>query len=378
MQNTRHTTRHTAASLLAPAFAVLAGALLAACGDDLVAVKGRLSDPAPQASAFRDTIADDALTTLYVLEQLPDGAFDYDFSDGSRLSGTLDRSTGAFDILQELPPGYYLVSVRDSGVVEFDGEGGAIAADYRETQAFVTGESIDYDVEARFQGNDLSISARELGRGTRIESLADRSVAGIVIRERWSLANVYVEDIELVYHAGGLRDVEQHWIRDDLATDVQPDHSGDFTFFRDGTGSGAFVRFFDHDIYAAYTVQLDEGGRQTTELIFEDPATAVTPDGVGLYQYDPDYSGTGLYTERYDDGSELRSDLAFQVDGSTDELFRFDEASTGFSPDTDGETHYRPDGSGTGLWRRHDATGVIETCNYSFDTAGNVLQVDCT
>ncbi len=158
---------------------------------------------------------------------------------------------------------------------------------------------------------------------------------------------------------------------------MQPDRTGDFTLNDDGSGAGDLVRYYDNEITSRYAITLEVDGSQTSALTFEDPGTEVTPDGLGVYDYAADYSGTGYYNESYDDGSQLYSEYVFNVDESSDELFRFDDASTPFLPDADGTTRYEADGSGTGTWARYDTTGVIETCAYAFDTAGKVLSLTC-
>lgn len=351
---------------------------LTACAEDLTAVKGRRTGPAPEISVFRDTIGDDALATVSFLAEVPDGDFSYSYSDGSTLEGTIDRNTGAFDILQQLPAGYYLVTVRDTGTMEESG-GYISRAVYREEQTFVSGAATRYDVEVDVGYSQLDVHARDLDRGIVIDGVVD-SIPSVAVRfvENWSLRDVFVEVIDTRYYASGdTRYLRQSWNRDELATAVQPDRTGDFTLNDDGSGAGDLVRYYDNDITSRYAITLETSGRQYSALTFEDPGTAVSPDGLGVYDYAADYSGTGYYNESYDDGSQLYSEYVFNVDESSDELFRFDDASTAFQPDADGDTAYKADGSGTGTWRRYDATGVIETCAYSFDTAGKVLSLDC-
>ncbi len=146
---------------------------LSACAEDLTAVKGRRTGPAPEISVFRDTIGDDALATVSFLAEVPDGDFSYTYSDGSTLEGTIDRATGAFDILQELPAGYYLVSVRDTGTMEEDGSGFISRAVYREEQTFVSGAATRYDVEVDVGNSQLDVHARDLDRGIVIEGVVD-------------------------------------------------------------------------------------------------------------------------------------------------------------------------------------------------------------
>lgn len=360
-----------------PLLAVLAAGM-AGCAEDLTAVNGRRTGPAPEISVFRDTIGDDALATVSFLAEVPDGDFSYTYGDGSTLEGTIDRATGAFDIVQTLPAGYYLVEVRDTGVMEETG--GFIArAEYREVQTFVSGAVTRYDVEVEVGNSQLDVRARDLDRGIAIEGVVD-SIPSVAVRfvETWSLRDVFIEEIETRYYASGdSRYLRQSWNRDELATAVKPDRTGEFTLNDDGSGAGDLVRYYDHQITSRYAITLATDGTQQSVLTFEDPGTTVSPDGVGIYDYAADYSGSGFYNESYDDGSQLYSEYAFFVDESSDELFRFDDASTSWAPDADGETGYEPDGSGTGTWRRYDATGVIETCAYAFDTAGEVLSLTC-
>jgi hypothetical protein len=362
---------------------------LAACGGDLTAVKGKVVDPAPEGSAFRSTFGDDALYYVVDLEGVTttsSGHFTQNdppgWPSGTYRTGTLDRATGAFDVVLTLPDGYFYTQVRDAGTLGFTGPA-IVSASYEEDRHDVTGHVSRYDAGFEISGVTLTLHAKNLDDGVLIDSSVGTFPDRLAVIEQHRLENVYREDIASTYwNAAGMPYLQQQWSRDELATAVSPDSTGDFTINTDGSGSGSLRYNFDHDIYQVYTVDQAADGSYTSTVLYEDPGTPISPDGSGVFHIAADFSGNGTYTESYVDGAGAVSgvrqeDYVYVRDGSTLESFRFDDVATAYDPDTDGDTTYEYDGSGTGEWRRHDATGVIQTCQYSFDSAGSILELSC-
>lgn len=360
-------------------FCVLATLLAAGCGEelvsDIISVPSRPADPAP-VSSFRSTLSEAAIELSFVgpLIQL-DGTVDAEYSDGSSWVGFVDVGSGEFDLLYTLPAGYNLISIHDQGAFDLDGyviEG----ADYRETWLYI-GTEARWDVSVALEGNEMTLVAEDLDRGTDVRGTTRFLPLSTIIDETWDLENGYLEEIQTGYFDAGEIVVEQTWTRDERSTAVSPDRQGRFEFREDGSGEGRLDWYYDHGITARYEIEQAPDGSAVGWLVYEDPGTAVSPDGEGLYQFARNGSGTGEYVERYDDGSELVILVDYAANGSFDEVFTFDDAATSFAPDADGTTHTRSDGSGDGVWRRFDADGVDETCEFTFDTAGVTQSLSC-
>lgn len=350
------------------------------CGDDFFEVKTKGLEPAPQVSAFHQTLGDPALNVSY-LDDVPldsDGDFTLSFSDGSEWSGNVNVATGAFDVTLELPTGYFLVSVRDAGTLVFDENTRVIGADWRQTRSYLDGSQTVYDMDFTIGGSKMLFHARDAARGTVVDGTITETFSLLRIEETWSLENEYRDDVTTTYYKGGNVYVDQQWQRDEIGTKPAPDRTGNFRLRADYSGYGVLTWHYDHGITAEYRITQDSNGAARYDIEYEDPATDFL-DGSGVYELDASYDGTGYYVERYEDGSELRNDYAFHFDGSTDALFRFEDPSTAASPDVDGDTHYAPDGSGEGSWQRYDASGgVAESCEYTFDSAGTITSLSCT
>ena len=366
----------SARCLLAIGFSVLA----LGCGDgivsDIVSVPARPPEPTP-VTAFRSTLGESAFSLLFVGDLIEsDGTVDAVFTDGSSVEGHVDIDTGEFDLLYQLPNGYFTVSVHDVGRFELDGSY-ILGADYRENYTYANATEARWDMSLDVDYPAMELDAEDLDRGTRVKCSTRILEGRVNFSETWDLENGYHEDITTVY-----RDVDpyvsQDWVRDEFATAVKPDRSGSLEFAQDGSGTGRLDWFYDHDITSVYEIVQDASGNATATLVYEDPATTVSPDGEGTYSFAANNSGSGVYTERYDDGSVLVSNDDYGVDGSTDETFTFNDAATIWAVDVDGSSFTEGDGSGTGAWSRYDGDGVTETCEYAFDTTGAIDQIDCS
>lgn len=354
-------------------------AITLGCGDgivsDIVSVPARPPEPTP-VTAFRATLGESAFSLTFVGELIEsDGTVDAIFSDGSTVQGHVDVDTGEFDLLFETPSGYFLVSVHDVGRFILDGPY-IQGAQYREEYVYANSAEARWDMSLEVDYPRMELDSTDLDRGTRVRCSTLILENRVSFTETWDLENGYHEDISTVY-----RDVDpyvsQDWVRDEFATAVKPDRRGALEFADDGSGTGRLDWFYDHGITSVYEIVQAADGSASATLEYEDPDTAISPDGVGTYSYLANNSGSGEYLESYEDGSEFQSFDDYGFNGSTDETFTFDDAATSWEPDVDGISYTAPDGAGTGAWSRYDADGVTETCEYEFDTAGVIQQIDC-
>lgn len=363
-----------------PFRALLLFALFAAgCGEeivsDIISVPSRPADPAP-VSSFRSTLSEAAIELSYVGPLIEaDGTVDADFTDGSSWVGFVDVDTGEFDLLYTLPAGYNLISIHDKGAFDLE-DYSILGADYRETWTYI-GTEARYDITVVLEGAEMTLRAEDLDRGTDVRGTTRFLPISTIIDETWDLENGYLEEIQTGYFDSGEVVVEQTWTRDERSTDVSPDRQGRFEFREDGSGDGRLHWFYDHGITARYEIDQAPDGSAMGALAYEDPGTAVSPDGQGTYQFARNGSGSGEYVESYDDGSVFTIVEEYSANGAYDETFDFDDAATSFAPDADGNTHTWSDGSGDGVWRRYDADGIEETCEFSFDTAGVTQSLSC-
>lgn len=349
------------------------------CGDevvsDIVSVPARPPEPTP-VSAFRSTLGEAALNLAFIGEYIEsDGSVNVSFSDGSQLSGSVDVNTGDFDLMLDLPAGYHLVSVHDVGNFRLDGEY-ITGAEYREDYTYLSGAEARWEISIVI-GGGMELEAVDVDRGTRVHCDVFFLAGRTTFTETWDLENGYHEDITTEY-----RDSDpfftQAWVRDEIATAASPDRTGNIELGADGSGEGRLEWFYDHGITSVYEVLQEADGDATATLVYEDPATNVSPDGNGTYSFQRDNSGEGTYTERYDDGSVFEENEVYGYDDSVSESFTFDDAGTSWAPDVDGTSYTAPDGSGSGAWSRYDASGVTETCEYELDTAGAISEIDCS
>lgn len=352
---------------------------LTGCGEelvsDIVAVPARPPEATP-VTAFRATLGEAAIQLAYVGSYIDEnGDVDLLFTDGSTLTGHVNVSTGEFVLDLEIPGGYYLTSVHDEGAFDIVG-GYIVGASYREEYTYISGTQARWEIDWTI-GGSMELDARDIDRGTKVHCLTRFLGESTRFDETWDLENGYHEDITTIY-----RDVdpyvEQTWLRDELATAVNPDRTGQLEFAQDGSGEGRLVWLYDHGITNVYEIVQEADGDATATLVYEDPGTDVTPDGEGTYFFEQDNSGEGTYLERYDDGSEFFATDEYGNDDSVNEVYTFDDAATPWTLDLDGGTYTNPDGSGFGTWNRHDADGPVESCSYEFDSAGTIFRIDCS
>jgi hypothetical protein len=360
-------------------FATALLALLAGsgCVNDLIAVKGRISDPAPQVGFIHETLGTSALEVqdLDYITTNPNGDFSVDYGS-SIWVGNVNFSTGAFDATLTY---YYdaLESIHDVGQLTFNA-GRIVTADYTETRAFADATTLQYRMRFAIISDTLNLHGVNLDDGTVIDSSVQSLIDRLQVHETWTRPSVSREIVNTAYFGGGsLFQFQQDWTRDDFATDVAPDIGSTVTINADNSGVGTLTSYFDHGITRIYHVSQSSDGSSVSTLTYEDPTTLVSPDGLGSYSFDANNVGTGTYAETYDDGSRYDVSYKFYVNGATDETYSYDDVSTPFKPDLDGKNDYLRDGSGQGLWHVHDKVGVTQTCQYFFDSSGTVSNLAC-
>jgi len=364
--------------ILALAAALCACLPMAGCGNDIIAVNGKLADPAPEVSALHAVLGSHALDIAY-LENIPtnpNGDFSVSYSDGSTFHGNVNHATGNFDVTLDISYSYN-TKIHDVGRLALFG-GSVSGATYAETFFYADSSIRSWDDQFTLSGPTLHLHAYEHGRDVTVVSDTTMNSFRVDFVETWDKPSTFHEDVQTSSYTTGTGEaLHQSWYRDDLATDVSPDRSANFTLYSDGSGSGQLTWFYDHGIYYAYDISLASDGSQDETVVFEDPGTQVSPDGSGTFHFNANLSGTGDYTERYDDGSRMHLLETFATTGSEVVDYTFDDAATAFTPDLDGHQDIHSDGSGSGDWNVHDATGISETCTYDFDTTGSVANLSC-
>ena len=357
---------------------LLLAALAAGCGDDIIAVKGRVADTAPQAGSFHSVFGTHAFDLLD-LPQVTDasGNFSVTYGDGTTFSGHLDATTGAFSATLALTQSF-TTTITDEGTLTLLA-GQVVSAKYLETRDFADGTDAHLDCGFTWDGSTLHLDARERERGLVISSDTTSFSSELQLDEVFTLPATFVEHVSTVYgfQSAGYA-VSQQWDRDDLATDVAPDRTASFQLKADGSGSGSELFQYDLGITQTFVITISTNGAYTSSVTFEDPGTAVSPDAQGIFSVDPNYVGSGTWVARYDDGSRESILEQYYLDGSVSDDFTFDDASTTFTPDLEGRNFFYYDGSGYGFWNIHGPAGVIATCTYSFDIAGAVSGLACT
>lgn len=196
---------------------------------------------------------------------------------------------------------------------------------------------------------------------------------GTIVHEAWHLAEgEYLIDGE--YDADGNFTGTTRF--DDPATEASPDY-----LVRDSRlDDGGFRQEVDsrEDGFSSHYIA-DFSAEGTTHYSFEtdDTSTEVNPDWVGSYHWDASGVGSGNYTQSFDDGSSLVVTDTFAADGSVEESWTFDDATTEQAVDQEGSVRYAADGTGEGTVTTHVVDGEAETCQIHIDAAGNTSVDNC-
>src|SRR5581483_11085046 len=105
--------------------------------------------------------------------------------------------------------------------------------------------------------------------------------------------------------------------------------------------------------------------------------TQVSPDYDGSYNYNADFSGSGSYTQHFDDGSTDAVSDVINSDGSVVESWSFDDASTEQSVDQTGQMTWQADGSAEGTVTTHVVGGGEQTCDVHISSSGAQTVDNC-
>jgi hypothetical protein len=112
----------------------------------------------------------------------------------------------------------------------------------------------------------------------------------------------------------------------------------------------------------AYTLVAHADGSMSYSFKTDDLSTQVSPDYVGQYNYNADGSGTGGYTQSYDDGSQLVVSDTINADSTWSESWKYNGAPPASTLQQTGSINYAADGSGSGSEVNYLANGQSQTC----------------
>jgi hypothetical protein len=193
------------------------------------------------------------------------------------------------------------------------------------------------------------------------------------MHEVWNLAaGTYVDD-GVVGNDGSFVGTETF---DDPNTAASPDWSANMTTNADGSFSQDVV-YNGAGFTSDYTYSVAVDGHADYSFKTDLTDTSVNPDYQGSYTYQADGSGQGSYTQNFDDGStDLVSDT-IHADGTTDETWKFDDASTAINPDQTGAMTWHPDGSGEGTVTTFVVGGGQQTCDVHIASNGSQTVDNC-
>lgn len=193
------------------------------------------------------------------------------------------------------------------------------------------------------------------------------------VHEVWTLA-------EGTYLIDGNYDAEGNFTGttrfDDPATEASPDYVVVNSQLDDG-GFRQEVNSQGDGFTSHYIADFAADGTTHYDFETDDTSTAVNPDWVGTYDWDANGVGEGSYTQDFDDGSLLTVSDVFAADGSTDESWTFDDATTEQAVDQEGQVHYAADGTGEGTITTHVVGGDPEICQIHIDAAGSTTIDNC-
>lgn len=156
---------------------------------------------------------------------------------------------------------------------------------------------------------------------------------------------------------------------DDPSTEQNPDWVLGNQEDVDGTVTQQVTTYLVHwQLNESVVVEAD--GAYSLSFGYDDARTEISPDYRGGYQFDATGAGSGGYHQFYDDGSDLEVEQQIAADGSFDQRWWFDDASTDQAVDQEGAAHYNADGSGSGTVTTHVVDGGTETCDLTVSADG--------
>ena len=363
--------------------AVMASACaLSACGDGRFFVRGELFRPEPAVPSLEDSKGEEAYNIVIIAEavnEIPDGVVSLILTNGTTLSGEIDRVAGTFHWIYKFTPSSSLATLEESGSLEFN-QNGLHRATYSEHAIYRNGNEKSYELDLEVDGNFIVLSGKD-EQDADIDSVTTIAFDRIDVLDVWDLENVYRQEVSTTYFLTRATNVaiSQEIVRDDATTPhATPDRFASFELYWDYSGVGNDVFNYSEGVTATHVSQFNSDGSSGEQLVYEDPRTTVSPDAAGTFDYLPDASGDGVYNEWYDDGSTWVAHYLFRSTYFDDVFWNYDDANNTLPTDLDGEIYYVPDRSGTGVYRRWDDGGPFEVCDYTFDTEDNVTELTCS
>ena len=283
---------------------------------------------------------------------------------------TWDGVTGAFhSVWQCESEGVVQRSITD-GIDNGDGTGTF-------TRTFMVGDAVievwSFEYHLSDDGLTQMYTATSDQGGTYEGAYTAGEDGGSIAHEVWTLA-------EGEYLIDGAYDAEGNFTGttrfDDPATEASPDYvviNSDL----DGGGFRQEVNSQGDGYTSHYLADFSADGATHYTFETDDTSSEINPDWVGTYDWDASGAGTGRYTQSFDDGSLLTVNDTFAADGSVDESWSFDDATTEQSVDQEGSVQYAADGTGEGTITTHVVGGEAETCQIHIDASGSTSVDNC-
>ncbi|MBN2362013.1 MAG: hypothetical protein JXR83_21355 [Deltaproteobacteria bacterium] len=301
--------------------------------------------------------------------------------DGSESSGpctqwvtevdTYNRFSGDFERLERCVSGGEIETIHTVGEMDLDDSGHYTTTYlYRDGHQVIWQFSYQPDPEApnttvytgaSDAGDSFSGEYRDVGGGATYAS------------ESWSLA-------EGNYQVDGIYERDNRFngtvTFDDPATPQNPDWIVNNRADLDGTVTQLATTYLDHwQLNETVTLALE--GSYSYSFGYDNTLTEVDPDYRGSYWFDGLGAGSGGYTQFHDDGSTLKVEQDIASDGSYDQRWWYDDASTEQPVDQEGAVHYNSDGSGSGTILTHVVGGDAETCDIEIAADGSSSIDNC-
>lgn len=275
-----------------------------------------------------------------------------------------DEQTGEFSSHYTCPEGGLLQDQITEGVQNPDGTGS-----YTLTLVNRDGTEVvwEYDFVLENGGYTQTLDGTS-SEGETHHSVQNYGMDGsVAVDETYSLLEGSYHTVGTYAEDGRFNGTSEF---DDPATEASPDytlehHEGD---------DGSFLQIYDgfaQNWHSQYTYAVNVDGSVDYDFVYDDLATAASPDYVGAYAYGNDGSALGGYTQLFDDGSVLEVVDEAEAEGPYVQSWTFDDASTELDPDQEGALTWADDATAEGTVTFHFAGGLSETCALSVDADGN-------
>jgi len=268
-------------------------------------------------------------------------------------------------------PGGGIQSFRNEGTVDpVTGDGA-----YDQVTVFEDGSESVYHLllDTLEDGSQVYDGSSEDGSTTSHSVYVRLADGGSQVNESWSTPDGdYLIDGQ---HLG-----DGSWdgttVFDDPATEASPDYVVDEVRGADGT-SIQDVSSAGAGFTSDYTYSVDADGSSRYDFSNDFTDTLVNPDFNGTYRYATDGSGSGSYTQHFDDGSSMLVSDEIRSDGSLLQSWSFDDIGTEAAVDQEGAIEFASDGSGEGSVTTHVAGGASQTCQVHISADGVATIDNC-